>query len=110
VEVNYDGTQAITQTAGNDNFKAFNDMKQQVNVVTRNSGSGVDLEGTGSDGLFLTYNQLISDADNSINNNKARQQFDVTARSGGDIEFLHNDYGFHTSQTKQYKWPHRHIG
>jgi len=99
VEAKYDGSQRITNTLGKDRFQATNDMKQQVNVRTSGSGSGVDLEGDGADGVQLKYNQLISGPDNSINKNNARQQFDVNAFSGGNIEFLHDEYGFDTKQT-----------
>jgi len=99
VEAKYDGSQRITNTAGKDKFQATNDMKQQVNVRTSGSGSGVDLEGDGADGVQLKYNQLISGPDNSINRNNAIQQFDVNAFSGGNIEFLHDEYGFDTKQT-----------
>ena len=99
VEAKYEGLQSITNTAGKDRFKATNDMKQQVDVRTNGAGSGVDLEGDGADGVQLKYNQLISGPDNSANTNVARQQFDVAARSGGNIEFLHDEYGFDLKQS-----------
>ena len=99
IEAKYEGEQRIINTAGKDRFQATNDMKQQVNVITSGSGSGVDLEGDGADGVQLKYNQLISGADNSKNNNNARQQFDVAASSGGNIEFLNDEYGFDLKQS-----------
>ena len=57
------------------------------------------MEGDGADGVQLKYNQLISSPDNSINKNNARQQFDVNAFSGGNIEFLNDEYGFDTKQS-----------
>jgi hypothetical protein len=94
IEATYDSDQKISTTTANNYFKANNDLKQQVNVYTRGYDTEVDMEGSGADGLFLKSNQLISDVDNTNADNKARQQFDVTAKSGGDILLTHNEYGF----------------
>jgi hypothetical protein len=97
-QFNFEGSQQVFNTAGQDNFAATNDMTQDVQVITSGTTSTVDTDGEG-DNVQLNYLQHINEPDDTTNNNLGRQYVSLNAQSGGDIiTSQHQELGFNLEQ------------
>ena len=99
-QFNFIGSQQVRETAGQDNFKATNDMEQRVTIDTgpANTGSVIDTDGDG-DNFKLEYLQDIVHPDDTTNTNKAYQLVSLEALGGGKIDTTdHSELGFRVEQ------------
>ncbi len=92
-QFNFEGSQQIRDTDGQDRFKGTNTMDQTVRVNT-NTGSVVDTNGPG-DNFQLQYLQDIVEPDDTTNTNLAKQLVSLEALGGGKIDTSeHEELGF----------------
>ena len=97
-QFNFEGSQQVRETAGQNNFFATNDMTQNVNVNTQGTGSVVDTNGEG-DNFQLEHLQDIVEPDDTRNTNNAHQLVTLEALNGGKIDTSeHSELGFRVEQ------------
>jgi hypothetical protein len=93
-EFNFEGSQQVRETAGQNNFFATNRMVQDVTAITTGTTSTIDTDGDGNN-VQLQYLQDIVAPDDTSNNNFGRQYVSLDATTGGDIITSdHEELGF----------------
>ncbi len=97
-QFNFEGSQQIRDTDGQDRFKATNTMKQDVTVNTVGASSSVVTNGPG-DNFQLKYLQDVVEPDDTTNTNNGRQLVSLDAQTGGKIDTSeHEELGFSLEQ------------
>jgi hypothetical protein len=97
-QFNFEGSQQIRDTDGQDRFKATNTMKQDVSVNTVGSASSVITNGAG-DNVQLKYLQDVVEPDDTTNTNNGRQLVSLESINGGKIDTSeHEELGFSLEQ------------
>jgi len=96
-QFNFEGSQQIRDTDGQDRFKATNTMDQRARVNT-DAGSVVDTDGSG-DNFVLKYLQDVVEPDDTTNLNLGKQLVSLEALRGGIIDTSeHSELGFSLEQ------------
>jgi hypothetical protein len=101
-QFNFEGSQQIRDTDGQDRFKATNTMKQDVSVntvdATSSTTSSVITNGAGEN-VQLKYLQDVVEPDDTTNTNNGRQLVSLESINGGKIDTSeHEELGFSLEQ------------
>ena len=98
-QFNFEGSQQIRDTDGQDRFKATNTMDQRARVNTdANPNSVVNTDGSG-DNFVLKYLQDVVEPDDTTNRNLGKQLVSLEALGGGKIDTSeHSELGFSLEQ------------
>ncbi len=97
-QFNFEGSQQIRDTDGQDRFKATNTMKQDVSVNTVDATSSVITNGAGEN-VQLKYLQDVVEPDDTTNTNNGRQLVSLESINGGKIDTSeHEELGFSLEQ------------
>jgi hypothetical protein len=97
-QFNFESSQQVRETAGQDNFFATNKMTQDVRVNTVGTTSTVDTDGEG-DNVVLRSLQEVVQPDDTRNTNTGNQLVSLEATTGGDIITSdHPELGFNLEQ------------
>ena len=83
---NFEGSQQVRETSGQDLFKATNTMNQDVALNTDQLNSGDATDGTVKTDVQLKYLQDIVKPDDTTNTNNGRQLVSLEATDGGKID------------------------
>jgi hypothetical protein len=98
-EINYEGSQQVRDTSGQDNFKATNTMNQKADLATRGAGATIDTDGSGKN-VILQYKQDIVHPDDTQNTNLGSQAVNMFAQDKSTIDTsAHEELGFNLVQT-----------
>ena len=99
-EINYEGSQQVRDTSGQDNFKTTNTMNQKLDLATRGAGvSTIDTDVSGKN-VILQYKQDIVKPDDTQNTNLGSQAVNMFAQDKSTIDTsAHEELGFNLVQT-----------
>jgi hypothetical protein len=98
-EVNYEGSQQVRDTSGQDNFKATNTMNQKAVLSSRGAGATLDTDGDGKN-VILKYTQDIVKPDDTQNTNLGAQAINTFVQDKSKIDTSnHEELGFNLLQT-----------
>jgi hypothetical protein len=98
-EINYEGSQQVRDTSGQDNFKATNTMNQKADLTTREAGATIDTDVSGKN-VILQYKQDIVKPDDTQNTNLGSQAVNMFAQDKSTIDTIaHEELGFNLVQT-----------
>ena len=98
-EINYEGSQQVRDTSGQDNFKTTNTMNQKADLATRGAGATIDTDVSGKN-VILQYKQDIVKPDDTQNTNLGSQAVNMFAQVKSTIDTsAHEELGFNLVQT-----------
>ena len=98
-EINYEGSQQVRDTSGQDNFKAINTMNQKADLATRGAGDYYRYRCIWEN-VILQYKQDIVKPDDTQNTNLGSQAVNMFAQDKSTIDTsAYEELGFNLVQT-----------